>query len=56
MRSFPHLCNTSDVDSSWLLWSKEAEASLARAYVAAGGPPFLVPVVISVVALCPCIL
>ena len=26
------LCNSSDVDSSWLLWSREAEASLSRAY------------------------
>ena len=32
------LCNSTDVDSSWLLWSKEAEASLARAYLSAGGP------------------
>ena len=32
------LCNSSDVDSSWLLWSREAEASLSRAYLAAGGP------------------
>ena len=34
-----HLCNYPDVDSSWPLWSREAEASLARAYLAAGGPP-----------------
>ena len=33
------LCNSPDVDSSWLLWSREAEASLARAYLSAGGPP-----------------
>ena len=33
------LCNSSDVDSSWLLWSREAEASLSRAYLVAGGPP-----------------
>ena len=33
------LCSSPDVDSSWLLWSKEAEASLARAYLSAGGPP-----------------
>ena len=32
------LCNSPDVDSSWLLWSREAEASLARAYLSAGGP------------------
>ena len=31
------LCNSSDVGSSWLLWSREAEASLARAYLSAGG-------------------
>ena len=37
------LCNSSDVDSSWLLWSREAEASLARAYLAAGGPPLSNP-------------
>ena len=24
--------------SSWLLWSREAEASLSRAYLVAGGP------------------
>ena len=33
------LCNSPDVDSSWLLWSREAEACLARAYLSAGGPP-----------------
>ena len=33
------LCHSSDVDSSWLLGSREAEASLTRAYLAAGGPP-----------------
>ena len=38
-----HLCSSPDVDSSWLLWSKEAEASLARAYIAAGGPPLSGP-------------
>ena len=32
-------CNSPDVDASWLLWSREAEASLARAYLSAGGPP-----------------
>ena len=32
------LCNSPDVDSSWLLWSREAEANLARAYLSAGGP------------------
>ena len=37
------LCNFSDVDSSWLLWSREAEASLSRAYLAAGGPPLSNP-------------
>ena len=37
------LCNSSDVDSSWLLWSREAEASLSRAYLAAGGPPLSTP-------------
>ena len=31
-------CNSPDVDASWLLWSREAEASLARAYLSAGGP------------------
>ena len=38
-----HLCNSPDVDSSWLLWSREAEASLARAYLSAGGPPLSNP-------------
>ena len=37
------LCNSPDVDSSWLLWSREAEASLARAYLSAGGPPLSSP-------------
>ena len=37
------LCNSPDVDSSWLLWSREAEASLARAYLSAGGPPLSGP-------------
>ena len=37
------LCNSPDVDSSWLLWSREAEASLARAYLCAGGPPLSNP-------------
>ena len=32
------LCNSPDVDSSWLLWSRGAEASLARAYLAAEWP------------------
>ena len=32
-------CNIPDVDASWILWSREAEASLARAYLSAGGPP-----------------
>ena len=31
-------CNSPDVDASWLLWSQEAEASLAGAYLSAGGP------------------
>ena len=30
------VCNSPDVDASWLLWSREAEASLARAYLSAG--------------------
>ena len=38
-----HLCNSPDVDSSWLLWSREAEASLARAYLSGGGPPLSNP-------------
>ena len=37
------LCNSPDVDSSWLFWSREAEASLARAYLVAGGPPLSNP-------------
>ena len=37
------LCNSPDVDSSWLLWSRGAEASLARAYLSAGGPPLSNP-------------
>ena len=37
------LCNSPDVDSSWLLWSRVAEASLARAYLSAGGPPLSGP-------------
>ena len=37
------MCNSADVDSSWLLWSREAEASLARAYLSAGGPPLSNP-------------
>ena len=37
------LCNSPDVDSSWLLWSREAEASLARAYLSVGGPHLLNP-------------
>ena len=37
------LCNSPDVDSSWLLWSRETEASLARAYLSAGGPPLSYP-------------
>ena len=32
-------CNFPDIDASWLLWSREAEASLARAYLSAGGLP-----------------
>ena len=32
-------CNSPDVDASWLLWKREAEASLARAYLSAGAPP-----------------
>ena len=42
-----------DVDASWLLWSREAEASLARAYISAGGllpPPFRILVVMWVEA------
>ena len=31
-------CNSPDVDASCLSWSREAEASLARAYLYAGGP------------------
>ena len=31
-------CDTTDVDASWRFWSREAEASLARAYLTAGGP------------------
>ena len=37
------LCNSSNVDSSGLLWSLEAEASLSRASLAAGGPPLSNP-------------
>ena len=37
------LCNSPDVASSWLLWSREAEASLARAYLSAGGTPLSSP-------------
>ena len=37
------LCNSSDVNSSWLHWSREAEASLACAYLSAGGPPLSGP-------------
>ena len=36
-------CNSSDVDASWRIWSWEAEASLARAYLTAGGPALLSP-------------
>ena len=32
------LCNSPNLDAPWLLWSREAEASLARAYLSAGGP------------------
>ena len=39
------LCTSSDVDSSWLLWSREAEASLARAFLSAGGLPSRILVV-----------
>ena len=38
VKGFSILCNSLDVDPSWLLWSREAEASLARAYLSAGGP------------------
>ena len=31
-------CDSSDVDASWRLRSREAEACLARAYLTAGGP------------------
>ena len=34
-------CNSPDVDASWLLWSREAEASLVRAYLSAGAPSSL---------------
>ena len=37
------MCNSPDVDSSWLLWSREAEASVARAHLSAGGPPVSSP-------------
>ena len=36
-------CNSYDVDASWCLWSREAEACLARAYLTAGGPALLSP-------------
>ena len=36
-------CNSSDVDASWRLWSREAEACLARPYLMAGGPALLSP-------------
>ena len=41
------LCNSPDVDSSWLLWSREAEASLARAHLAAVALPSRILVVMS---------
>ena len=47
------LCNSPDVDYSWLLWSREAEACVARAYLSAGGPLLSGP---SSYALCPSIL
>ena len=34
-------CNFSMQIRFWLLWSREAEASVARAYLSAGGPPLL---------------
>ena len=36
-------CNTTDVDASWCLWSREAGARLARAYRTAGGPALTGP-------------
>ena len=36
-------CNSSDVDASWYLWSREAEACLARVYLTAGGPALSSP-------------
>ena len=36
-------CDSSDVDASWHLWSREPEACLARAYLTAGGPALLSP-------------
>ena len=36
-------CNTYDVDASWQIWSKEAEASLVRAYHTASGPALAGP-------------
>ena len=47
------LCHSSDVDSSWLLWSREAEACLSFAYLAAGGPPSQILVVMLDVVLFP---
>ena len=38
---FSSCVTLSGVDSSWLLWNREAEASLARAYLSAGGPLLL---------------
>ena len=45
------LCNSPDVDSSWLLWIREAEARLARAYLSLVALPSRVPVVMLVEAL-----
>ena len=36
-------CVFFDVDVSWRLWSREAEACFARAYLTAGGPAILSP-------------
>ena len=36
-------CNTDDVEASWHVWSKEAEASLVRAHHTAGGPALAGP-------------
>ena len=43
VRSSFHLCSSLDVDSAWLLWSKEAEASLARVMLLLVAPPLSGP-------------